>query len=233
MYEQSHCVSALQFAAKMTRRTPVAVILIAIVVGLGGSVWGYRVLADKPDPRLAELAHHPFRGTNFKVSTWHASPVSRDDSAHPLGGSNDFLGDGRSESTVFVYNYTEGYAFDGVVEAKANGGRGYAGNFVYRYHDAAEAARAAQAIADVLLQLPHAQHLSFSASPGLKTQDTIRPLGHNVPYWRAIMFPGSEGTVLYYRITTQKELMSLLIVEGATQASAQSVFTSLIAQEQD
>ncbi len=217
----------------MTKHIPAIVVLIVTVIGFGCLMWGYQVLADKPDPRLAELAHQTFRGTNLKVSMWHASPVSRDDPSHPLGGSNDFLGDGRAESTAFIYDYIDGYAFDGVVEVKANGDAAYAGSFVYRYHDTAEAVRAAQAIADAMLQLPHVQHLSFSTSDGLKTQDTTRPSGRNMPYWRAIMFLGSEGTVLYCRITTQEELMSLLIVEGATRVSAQSVFASLIAQEKE
>lgn len=215
----------------MKKRNPAAVVLITTVIGLGCLMWGYQVLAEKPDPRLAELAHQTLRGADFKVSTWHASPVSRADPSHPLGGSNDFLGDGRAESTAFVYGYTDGYALDGVVEVKANGSAGYAGNFVYRYHDAAEAVKAAQAIINALLKLPHAQYLSLSAPYGLETQGTTRSSVPSVPYRQAVMFPGSEGTALYCRITTQEQLVSLLIVEGATQISAQSVFASLIAQE--
>ncbi len=200
----------------MNKRILVMVLTAGMIVSLGYFLWTSRAVAQRADPGLAGMTLRTLETAIPESRLWYEGAISRDDPSHPLNESNDALSDGRAESSAFVYDYAEAYAVGGVVDLET--GAGFAGNYLYRYADAPLTARAAQAIGDATANTPGARE-----DPSFGEEDHVR----------LIMFPGSEGTVLYCRTETKGDVLSLLIVEGADQVSARAIVDRLTAPETD
>lgn len=190
-----------------------AIVMVAVVITLGLML---SPVQAQGEPSLAELALKADdlnRSPEISGSRLiRSAPSFADDAAQPL--SRRYKSPAAPSEFAPLFDYGEAYVV-GAVVGSANYSA-YAGNYLYRYMDSAQAKAAADQWIKLVLQSPRSKLLDI----GLQSPNSDMR-------GRTAMIIGSEGDVIYWWVGTKGRTLILLMVNGMPDPSTQKTFEAL------